>query len=173
MAIATKGDCIVRDIDILTSIQTHSPAICKITLTTLDEELAKKIEPRAPSPARRLEAVRQLAAAGLFTGILLMPVLPFLEDFSENITNLQSVTMRQGQREYFLQHLDKAFPDGENLSQRYLARYGDRYVCTCPNSSKLWALFSQTCRELGLLYEMKHIVSAATRPYEDRQLSFF
>ena len=78
VAIATKGDCIVRDIDILTSIQTHSPAICKITLTTLDEELAKKIEPRAPSPARRLEAVRQLAAAGLFTGILLMPVLPFL-----------------------------------------------------------------------------------------------
>ena len=188
VAIATKGDCIVRDIDILTSIQTHSPAICKITLTTLDEELAKKIEPQAPSPARRLEAVRQLAAAGLFTGILLMPVLPFLEDCPENITNLLEavadagakfvypffgVTMRQGQREYFLQHLDKAFPDGENLSQRYLARYGDRYVCTCPNSSKLWALFSQTCRELGLLYEMKHIVSAATRPYEDRQLRFF
>ena len=132
--------------------------------------------------------MRQLAAAGLFTGILLMPVLPFLEDFPENITSLLEavadagakfvypffgVTMRQGQREYFLQHLDKAFPDGENLSQRYLARYGDRYVCTCPNSSKLWALFSQTCRELGLLYEMKHIVSAATRPYEDRQLRFF
>ena len=146
VAIATKGDCIVRDIDILTSIQTHSPAICKITLTTCDEELAKKIEPRAPSPARRLEAVRQLAAAGLFTGILLMPVLPFLEDCPENITNLLEkvadagakfvypffgVTMRQGQREYFLQHLDKAFPDGESLSQRYLARYGEIGRASC------------------------------------------
>ena len=84
VAIATKGDGIVRDIDILTFMQSHSPVICKITLTTLDEELARRLEPRAPSPARRLEALRRLSQAGLFTGVLLMPVLPFLEDSVEN-----------------------------------------------------------------------------------------
>lgn len=187
VAIATKGDGIVRDIDILTSMQTHSPVICKITLTTLDEELARRLEPRAPSPVRRLEALRRLSQAGLFTGVLLMPVLPFLEDSEENVSAVVEgaaaagakfvypffgVTMRQGQREYFLQRLDRAFPE-ENLSRRILARYGDRYVCTSPNARRLWAFFSQKCRELGLLFEMKHIVSAATRPYQDRQLSFF
>ncbi len=187
VAIATKGDGIVRDIDILTFMQSHSPVICKITLTTLDEELARRLEPRAPSPARRLEALRRLSQAGLFTGVLLMPVLPFLEDSVENVSAVVEgaaaagakfvypffgVTMRQGQREYFLQRLDQAFPE-ENLSRRILARYGDRYVCTSPNARRLWAVFSQKCRELGLLFEMKQIVSAATRPYQDRQLSFF
>ena len=187
VAIATKGDGIVRHIDILTSMQTHSPVICKITLTTLDEELARRLEPRAPSPARRLAALRRLSQAGLFTGVLLMPVLPFLEDSEENVSAVVEgaaaagakfvypffgVTMRQGQREYFLQRLDRAFPE-ENLSRRILARYGDRYVCTSPNARRLWAFFSQKCRELGLFFEMKHIVSAATRPYQDRQLSFF
>jgi len=187
VAIATKGDGIVRDADILTSIQSHSPAICKITITTLDEDLARRLEPRAPSPARRLEAVRQLSQAGLFTGVLLMPVLPFLEDTPENVLSVTDaaaeagakfvyaafgMTMRPGQREYFLQHLDRAFP-GQDLSQRYLARYGERYTCASPRARQLWSVFSQRCRELGLLYEMKHIVSAASRPYQDRQLSFF
>jgi len=187
VAIATKGDCIVRDIDILTSIQTHSPAICKITLTTLDEELARRLEPRAPSPARRLEAVRQLAAAGLFTGILLMPVLPFLEDFSENITNLLEavadagakfvypffgVTMRQGQREFFLDGLERAFP-GRGLRERYLRQYGDRYQCASPRAGALWEAFTAACRERGILYDMNAIIRAATLSYGDRQLTFF
>ena len=57
VAIATKSDLITRDIDVLGGIQTKAPVICKITLTTLDDALAKKIEPYAPSPSRRLEAL--------------------------------------------------------------------------------------------------------------------
>ena len=161
VSVDTKSDLIVRDIDLYQSIQPHSPVICKLTITTVDEDLAAKVEPRAPSPAQRLAAVRSLAQAGLFCGVLLMPVLPFLE-----------VTMRQGQREYFLRELDRAFP-GEHLSRRYLARYGDRYRCPSPRARELWEVFAARCRERGLLYQMPHIVSAATRGYGDRQLTFF
>ena len=187
VSVDTKSDLIVRDIDLYQSIQAHSPVICKITVTTVDEELAAKVEPRAPSPARRLEAVRKLAEAGLFCGVLLMPVLPFLEDRPEQVLSVVDrsadagakfiysgfgVTMRQGQREYFLRELDRAFP-GEHLSRRYLARYGDRYRCPSPRARELWEVFTARCRERGLLYQMPHIVSAATRGYGDRQLTFF
>ena len=187
VSVDTKSDLIVRDIDLYQSIQTHSPVICKITVTTVDEELAAKVEPRAPSPARRLEAIRKLAGAGLFCGVLLMPVLPFLEDRPEQVLSVVDrsadagakfiysgfgVTMRQGQREYFLRELDRAFP-GEHLSRRYLARYGDRYRCPSPRARELWEVFAARCRERGLLYQMPHIVSAATRGYGDRQLTFF
>lgn len=187
VSVDTKSDLIVRDIDLYQSIQAHSPVICKITVTTVDEELAAKVEPRAPSPARRLEAIRKLAEAGLFCGVLLMPVLPFLEDRPEQVFSVVDraadagakfiysgfgVTMRQGQREYFLRELDRAFPE-EHLSRRYLARYGDRYRCPSPRARELWEVFTARCRERGLLYQMPHIVSAATRGYGDRQLTFF
>ena len=187
VSVDTKSDLIVRDIDLYQSIQAHSPVICKLTVTTVDEDLAAKVEPRAPSPARRLAAIRSLAQAGLFCGVLLMPVLPFLEDRPEQVLSVVDrsadagakfiysgfgVTMRQGQREYFLRELDRAFP-GEHLSRRYLARYGDRYRCPSPRARELWEVFTARCRERGLLYQMPHIVSAATRGYGDRQLTFF
>ena len=187
VSVDTKSDLIVRDIDLYQSIQAHSPVICKLTVTTVDEDLAAKVEPRAPSPARRLAAVRSLAQAGLFCGVLLMPVLPFLEDRHEQVLAVVDrsadagakfiypgfgVTMRQGQREYFLRELDRAFPE-EHLSRRYLARYGDRYRCPSPRARELWEVFTARCRERGLLYQMPHIVSAATRGYGDRQLTFF
>ena len=185
-AAATKSDLILRDADLYRSIQTHSPVI-KVTVTTADGDLAAKIEPRAPSPARRLKAVEGLARAGIFCGVLLMPVLPFLEDRPEQVLEVVDraadagarfiypcfgVTMRQGQREYFLRQLDLAFPD-QNLSQRYLARYGSRYQCPSPRARQLREIFARRCQDRGLLYRMPHIVSAATRGYGDRQLSFF
>ena len=187
VSVDTKGTLISRDIDLYQSIQSHSPVICKLTITTVDGDLAAKVEPRAPSPALRLQAVEALSKAGIFCGVLLMPVLPFLEDRPEQVLAVVDraadagarfvypafgVTMRQGQREYFLRELDRAFP-GEALSRRYLARYGERYRCPSPRARELWEVFTARCRERGLLYQMPHIVSAATRGYGDRQLTFF
>ena len=187
VAAATKSDLIVRDAGLYRDIQSQAPVICKLTVTTADDALAAKIEPRAPSPSRRLAAVEGLAKEGIFTGVLLMPVLPFVEDSWENVRSVTEaaaragakfvyaafgVTMRDGQRDYFLDGLDRAFP-GRGLGEKYRARYGLRYQCTSPRARALWEQFSALCRELGLLYEMKHIVSAATRSYADRQLTFF
>ena len=187
VAIATKSDLIVRDIDILTSIQIHSPVICKFTVTTADDALAAKLEPQAPPPSRRLEALKRLSEAGLFAGVLLMPVLPFLEDGDESVLAVVEgaaqagarflypalgVTMRQGQREYFLDGLERAFP-GRGLKKRYLRQYGDRYQCASPRARALWKVFTNACRERRILYDMKSIIRAATLGYEDRQLTFF
>lgn len=187
VAIATKSDLIVRDVDILASIQRHSPVICKLTVTTADDALAAKIEPNAPPPSSRLAALRELTGAGLFAGVLLMPVLPFLEDSDEGVLAVVEgaaqagarfiypafgVTMRQGQREYFLDGLERAFP-GEGLKERYLRRYGDRYQCASPRAGALWKAFAAACRERGILYDMKSIIRAAALGYGDRQLTFF
>ena len=187
VAVATKSDLITRDIDILASIQGHSPMICKLTVTTADDALAAKIEPNAPPPSRRLAALETLSEAGLFAGVLLMPVLPFLEDSDENVLGVVEgaakagarfiypalgVTMRQGQREYFLDGLERAFP-GRGLKERYLRQYGDRYQCASPRARALWKVFSQACQERGILYDMKSIIRAATLGYGDRQLTFF
>ena len=185
VAAATKSDLIVRDIELYQIIQSHSPVICKVTVTTMDERLAAKLEPGAPSPARRMEAVRRLSQAGVFTGVLLMPVLPFLEDSEENVLGVVDaaaragarfvygafgVTMREGQREYFLKKLERSFP---GLGERYRKQYGPRYECSSPRARALWEAFSRRCREAGIFCEMRHIISAAARPYRDRQLTFF
>ena len=97
-AIATKSDLIARDIDVLSAMRERVPVLCKITVTTTDETLAAQLEPHAPSPVRRLEAVQKLASAGIFTGILLMPVLPYLEDSVENVLSVVEVAAQAGAR---------------------------------------------------------------------------
>ena len=186
-AVATKSDLIVRDADVLDAMRRHVPVLCKITVTTVDEALAAKIEPGAPSPARRLEAVRTLSEAGIFTGVLLMPVLPFLEDAPEQVLAVAEraaeagarfvypafgMTLRQNQREHYLAALETAFP-GQGLAARYRRQYGERYWCVSPRAKRLWEAFRVRCDELGLLYEMKRITAAYQRGYADRQLSFF
>lgn len=187
VAIATKSDLITRDIDILQSIKSHSPVLCKLTVTTTDDVLAGKLEPNVASPTQRLAAIKKLSDAGIFTGVLLMPTLPFLEDSVVNVLSVVEgaaragakfvypafgMTMRQNQREYYLGELERRFP-GQGLRARYERQYGQQYTCTSPNAKPLWAAFSKRCKELGLLYEMRHIISAYQRGYGDRQLSFF
>lgn len=184
-AIATKSDLICRDIDVLQEIQQHSPVLCKITLTTTDDALAKKIEPFAPSPSARLEALAKLSEAGIPTCVLLMPVLPFITDSEENIRGLiekahqcgvQSiyaglgVTMRDIQRNHFYQNLDKHFP---GLKEKYIARYGTRYSCTAPNVKKLWSVFANTCNQYDIAFQMKHIIRRYQHGYYNGQLSLF
>ena len=186
VAIATKSDLITRDIDILSDIHSHSPALCKITVTTCDDALAKKLEPRAPSPARRLAALEKLSAAGLFSGILLMPVMPFLQDDEASILQIVhsahnagarfivasfGVTMRAGQREYMLEQLDALFP-GHDLAKRYQSRFGLRYHATSPRARQLWQVFTTACDKAGILYDMPDIIAAYRMGRESPQLSF-
>ena len=186
-AIATKSDLIIRDLDVLKGIQEHSPVLCKVTVTTMDDRLASKIEPRAPSSSRRLNAVERLAGAGIFTGILLMPALPFLEDNEENILGIVrraaecgarfiypafGVTLRQNQRDYFLEKLEELFP-GQGLKERYVRQYGSAYECRSPKAKALWDTFTAACSETGLLYKMQDIVRGYKQGYGDRQLTLF
>ena len=144
-AVATKGTLITRDADILREIASHSPVLCKITVTTCDDALAAKLEPRAPSSSARLAAVEKLAGQGIFTGVLLMPVLPFLEDTPDGVRRLVraaynagarfvypafGVTLRQNQRAYFLDRLDELFPGSQvNGGRRLRENAAQRAFC--------------------------------------------
>ena len=187
ISIATKSDLICRDIDLLQRIQSHSPAICKITITTLDDELAGKIEPGACVSSRRFKAVQELSEAGIFTGILMMPLLPGLTDTMDNVMAIIhaaknsgarfiypmfGLSLRNGQREYLYQKLDELFPE-LSLRQTYVRLYGSSYVCHSPNSPKLYPLFTQECKKLGILYKMEEIIAAYKKKYQYQQLSLF
>ena len=80
VAIITKSDLITRDLDILTDLAARRLVAVNISVTTLDRELARRLEPRAPTPAKRLAAVAALAAVGVPVNLLMAPIIPGLTD---------------------------------------------------------------------------------------------
>jgi len=184
-AIATKSDLILRDIDILKEISKYSPVLVKITVTTADDLLCSKIEPKASSSSDRFEAIKKLSEEGIFAGILLMPVLPFIEDTDDNLTRIiekarQSgakfiypafgVTLRQNQREWYYSKLDELFPQ---VKEKYIKSYGNSYECRSLRAKELWSLFKYKCNEYGILYKMNDIIRGYTEPYINTQISLF
>jgi len=88
LGIVTKSRLITRDIDLLAQIARHNTLAVNITITTPDANLARKLEPRAPRPDLRFEAVRLLRAAGIRTGVLCAPLLPGITDSEEAIDKM-------------------------------------------------------------------------------------
>jgi len=167
--ITTKSDLVSRDADILCDIQSHSPVIVKFSVSTADDELCQKIEPGAATASGRFEAMRKLSAQGVFCGVLLVPLLPFINDTEENIIKIlelahdagakfvytyMGMTLRKGSRENYYSNLDKIMP---GISEKYEKRFGRRYTCISPSGKKLWIAFTEKCERLGLLYDMKAI----------------
>ena len=185
ISIATKSSLITRDIDILQKIKVFSPVLCKVTITAFDDDLCRKIEPNVSVSSERFSAIKKLSDAGIFAGVLLMPVLPLITDTEANILGIVrkakesgarfvypafGVTLRTNQRDYFYQKLDKLFP---NIKQKYIERFNDDYSCGSPYAHNLYKLFANECEKLGLLYKMPDIIKAYKFGYETDQLSMF
>ncbi len=185
--VLTKSSLIARDADIFCSIAEHSPMLCQVTVTAADDKLSALVEPNVSRTSERLEAIAKLSESGLSTGIVMNPLLPFIEDTEENVLAIirmakecgaRSVypmfglTMRSGQREYFYRKLEENFP-GSGLAERYAKTYGERYVCNSPRIKRLWKVFTEECKKLGLVYEMRDIIASYKLGYGDSQLSFF
>jgi len=185
IAIATKSLLVCRDADILKDIQVHSPVLVKMTITTGDDNLCKIVEPNAPLSSERFSAVKELSSNGVYTGVLMMPLLPFIEDTEENIISIVNkakesgarfvyaaigMTLRAGNREYYYEQLDKHFP---GIKERYIKKYGERYNCTSPNVKRLWNIFTNECQKHGLRYTMKDIIIDYKRGYTAKQLELF
>ncbi len=80
IGIVTKSALVTRDIDLLAPMAREGLARVYVSVTTLDPEIARTLEPRASAPHRRLAAVRELAAAGITTGVMVAPIIPALTD---------------------------------------------------------------------------------------------
>lgn len=186
ISIDTKSDLILRDLDLLKEINSKNNVIIKFTITTPNDALSKVIEPNVCPSSKRLKAIKELSANGIFTGIMLNPVLPFITDEEEDIKLLvrlayQSgakfihtylgVTLRENQRDYYYEKLDKYFP---NLKEKYLKYYGERYNLLAPNAKKLYRVFTEECQKYGILYKMSDIIKAYKKEIKtNEQISLF
>jgi DNA repair photolyase len=162
----TKSDLVLRDMDLFTEIQQKSYAAVTFTVTTADDALSKKLEPGAPVSSRRLAALRTLRAAGILSGVTLMPVLPFIEDTEENIRRIVELaaeagavyilpafgmTLRDRQRAYYYAKLDLHFP---GLRTRYEKAFGERYSAGARNARRLEQVFDELCQQYGIARRM-------------------
>jgi len=132
--VTTKSDLVARDADLLGEIARHGFVRVGVTITTLDERLARLIEPYAPRPALRLQAVRQLAEAGVPVGVQAMPVLPLINDSGRSLRDLALAAAAMGARSFhaaplfvkpcaarvLFPFLDRHFP---HLAAKYRARF--------------------------------------------------
>jgi DNA repair photolyase len=163
--ILTKSDLITRDIDLLQQLS-EIYAAASLTITTANDELARIIEPAAPVSSNRLNAIRQLSDAGIYTGVMLMPILPFINDSWNEIEKLivtakdsgakyllfwPGMTLRKGSRDYFYNKLDENFP---GVKEKYKSHFGEKYICNSVNASDLFTKSQELCNKLHLPLKM-------------------
>lgn len=164
--VITKSSLVERDSDILKEIAKTYAAV-SFTVTCADDALGAKTEPGAPKSSERFRAMEVLAGKGIYTGVTMMPLLPFVNDTRENVEAIVrrakdagasyilpmfGMTLRSGSREHFHAALDREFP---GLSARYRACFGERYACFSPDRRELDDLFRNLCTKLGLDTRMR------------------
>ena len=189
VSVLTKSDRILRDLDLLGSIQEKSKAVAQMTLTTWDDRLCRIIEPEVCVTSRRLEVLRTMKEAGIPTVVWMTPLLPFINDTKENLKGIlegcleagvkgilcfgMGLTLREGNREYFYQALDRHFP---GLRREYQRRYGNAYELPSPRHRELQQIFDDTCAKAGILYRPEDIFAYLREFPENKgytQLSLF
>lgn len=186
IAIQTKSDLILRDLDLLKHINEQAKTVVKITLTTADDALCRKIEPHVCPTSRRIEVLQLMKEAKIPTVVWLDPILPMINDTEGNIRLLlqacidakvvgiicfgMGLTLRDGNREYFYQELDAHFP---GLKNHYIKRYGLQYQVLSDRNKQLMKIFHETCKQHGIMDDPSEIfkyMSTFPTPFEQLSL---
>ena len=174
IALQTKSDLVLRDLDILEKINRKTKAVVQMTLTTADDELCRIVEPAVCPTSRRVEVLKECQARGIPTVVWFSPLLPFINDTLENAREIVDycvqvgvkgiicfgigVTMREGNREYFYNALDRAaarFPDDSRfagIKNHYIKTYGYSYEVTSLNNHKIMSYLSQVCSRNKIMF---------------------
>ncbi|MGA9040575.1 MAG: radical SAM protein [Terriglobales bacterium] len=161
MGIITKSNLIVRDMDVLAEIAKNNQLFVNITITTLNTNLARILEPRAPRPDLRLEALRKLNAAGIPAGVGCAPVLPGITDSPRDLDALVRATTEAGaghifanplylkpcSAAVFMPFLEKEFPQ---LVESYRKRYQDRAFVKEPYRKYIAELMQNLREKYGI-----------------------
>ena len=184
VSIDTKSDLILRDLDILKEINKNNNVIIKFTITTPKDELSKIIEPNVCVSSKRLKALKTLTDNNIYAGIMLNPILPFITDKEEDIKELvklahengakfihtyMGMTLRENQRDYYYNKLEKHF---KGTKEKYIKYYKNNYICPVPNKN-LYKIFKEECDKYGILYNMKDIIKDYKKIKENEQISLF
>ncbi len=166
----TKSDLLLRDLDLLKKINSNTKAVVQMTLTTADDELCSILEPNVCNTSRRIEVLNILKDEGISTVVWLCPILPYINDTTENINSIldscidadvkgiicygMGLTLREGNREYFYEKLDHHFP---GLKDRYVKEFGNSYSIPSPNSEELMNLFFKRTSRNNILNNPREI----------------
>lgn len=189
LAIQTKSDRILRDLELLKSINRKTKCVVQMTLTTYDEELCRILEPQVCTTKRRFEVLQILRENNIPTVVWLSPILPFINDTKENIEGIlkycaeaevygiicfgMGLTLREGNREYYYAVLDRHFP---GLRSKYQRKYGYRYELASDRHPELMRLFHETCKKHRIESDIDKIFSYLHEFPENKgyeQLSLF
>ena len=164
VAVQTKSDRILRDIDLLSEINRSAKCVVQMTLTTYDDDLCRIIEPNVCNTKRRIEVLEEMQKRGIPTIVWITPILPFINDTEDNIRAIlnecvrvgvkgiidfgMGLTLREGDREYYYAALDRHFP---GMKERYIKMYGNAYELPSPNAQELKDIFLRICEDNGIL----------------------
>jgi len=167
LGVVTKSNLIVRDVELLQEVANSNKLSVHITVTTLNVDLARILEPRAPRPDLRLEAVRALRQAGLRVGVSCCPVLPGITDAPKDVESVVRAAAEAG-AEYvfanplflkpcsaavFLPFLEQNFP---HLMQLYRQRYRDRAFLPAAYAKRLSELVKSLRAKYGIVRAHRH-----------------
>lgn len=168
VAVQTKSDRILRDLELLKAINERAKCVVQMTLTTYDEDLCRIIEPNVCTTKRRFETLQILRENGIPTIVWLTPILPFINDTKENLEGIldyciranvygiicfgMGVTLRDGDRGFFYENLDKHFP---GMRTKYHQKYGYAYEIGSDNNKELMDIFHNKCKENGIVSDIK------------------
>ena len=161
IGIVTKSNLVVRDADLLRAVGAHNKVFVNITITTLNTDLARILEPRAPRPDLRLEAVRKLTEAGVPAGVICAPVLPGITDSPKDLEALvravanaggkyifaNSLFLKPCSAAVFMPFLEKEFPQ---LVESYRERFKDRAFISTPYRKRLSQLMARLRQKYGI-----------------------
>ena len=161
LGIVTKSKLIERDIDLLQEIARRNTLVVHLTITTADAALARILEPRAPRPDLRFQAVRRLRAAGLTVGVLCSPLLPGITDTAEALNGMaacaaearasffaaQPLFLKSCSRPTFLSFVREHFP---HLVESYAEQFAERDFAGTAYRQQLARMVAQACRRNGL-----------------------
>ncbi len=171
-AFTTKSALCARDAALLAEIGQRSPVCARLTITCADDDLCRMIEPNVSVSSERFEALRTLSEAGVYAGVWLNPVLPYLTDTEENIRQIVrrtaeaggrfvvcffGMTLRTGNREYYFDALQRLFP---GVREHYLRDYGNAYEIPARKPQQLYEAFRDECSKNGLLWRFGDIKRA-------------
>lgn len=189
LSMITKSDLILRDLELLKSINEKAKCVVQMTLTTYDETLCRILEPNVCTTKRRVEVLRILRDNNIPTVVWLSPILPYINDTEENLNGLLEycreaqvygiicfgfgVTLREGDREYFYKNLDAHFP---GLKAQYIKKYGNAYDVRSDHHDALMRIFRDTCQHNGIVCDntkiFKYLQTFENKEYSD-QISLF
>lgn len=183
LGIVSKSAMIVRDIDLLQEISRHNSISVNFTVTTVDADLARILEPRAPRPDLRLEALRKLREAGIRAGVICAPVLPGITDSPKqleavvraaseaNATYIYAnpLFLKPCSAAVFLPFLKEHFP---KLVPEYEERFKNRAFLPTPYRKRISDLFAELRKKYGIYKESRWERPRKTVP-EEKQMSLF